>query len=435
VCYAIPGRVVALRDRLAVVEYYGRRKTARNEWPHLRVGDYVLAQGGFIIEILSEEEARETLHAWEALFRELAETDARLSPPALPRPGASPHIRRLLEPALEGRPLGLDAIEELLRIESPADLDLLYRTANHLRHRHQENACCVHGILELSNDCRRGCAYCGIHAGRRDLVRYRLSVEEAVEAAGEAIVRYGFRALVLQSGEGAYPLEDLMAIVAEIRRRWPCLVIASFGDMEEEALDELYTAGARGLLLRFETSNAALFARWRSGASLDRRLRLIRHAAERGYLLMTGALIGLPGQTLRDRARDILLARDLKPEMVSFGPFLPSPETPLSSATPPTLDDVLKTLAVLRLCDGGGGNVLVSTALETLHPDGRERGLQAGGNTLMLNATPLRYRPHYALYPGRAHASESLERQIADTLTLLKRLGRAPTDLGLSAAR
>ena len=50
----------------------------------------------------------------------------------------------------------------------------------------------------------------------------------------------------------------------------------------------------------------------------------------------------------------------------------------------------------------------------------------------MLNATPLRYRPLYALYPGRAHAEESLEHQIAETLALLKRLGRAPTDLGLA---
>ncbi len=432
-CYAIPGRVVAIHERHVEVDYFGRRKTARNEWAHLRIGDYVLAQGGFVIEVLSEAEARETLRAWEVLFQELAETDARLSESALPRPGASPRIRRLIEPALEGRPLDEEAIATLLQIETPADLDLLYRTANHLRHRRQENACCVHGILELSNDCRCSCAYCGIAAPRRALPRYRLRVEEAIEAAGEAIAAHGFKALVLQSGEGAYSTEALSEIVREIRRRWPCLIIASFGEIGEKGLERLYEAGARGILLRFESSDPGLYARYRAGASLERRLAHLRHASAIGYLLITGALVGLPGQTLRDRVRDILLARELQPEMFSFGPFLPSPETPLAEAAAPPLREVLKTLAVLRLSDGGKGNVLVSTALETLDPAGREHGLLCGGNTLMLNATPLRYRPLYALYPDRAHAQESLPQQIAETLALLKKLGRAPTDLGLSS--
>ena len=41
-----------------------------------------------------------------------------------------------------------------------------------------------------------------------------------------------------------------------------------------------------------------------------------------------------------------------------------------------------------------------TTALGTIRPDGRERGLQAGANVVMPNLSPLGVRKKYALYDG-----------------------------------
>jgi biotin synthase len=129
---------------------------------------------------------------------------------------------------------------------------------------------------------------------------------------------------------------------------------------------------------------------------------------------------------------DILLTKELNAEMFSFGPFLPVPGTVLEKATKPDPALVMKTLAISRLVDPSNAKILVTTGFETLHPLAREQGLMAGANSVMLNVTPLPYREYYSIYPNRAHIYEPLSGQITTTLALLKKLGRAPTDLGVN---
>jgi biotin synthase len=198
-----------------------------------------------------------------------------------------------------------------------------------------------------------------------------------------------------------------------------------------EGLEELYDAGSRAMLMRFETSNPELYAKLHPGRALDTRLAHIRRAYELGYIIMTGSLIGIPGQTVADILDDIKLAKKLRPEMYSFGPFLPHPGTPLAACPPGQSTDVLKVMALARLVDAANAKIAVTTALETVDPSGMRQGLLSGGNTVMLNVTPLKYRRHYEIYPNKAHSGDSISSQIETTVSLLKSLGRAPTDLGI----
>ena len=119
---------------------------------------------------------------------------------------------------------------------------------------------------------------------------------------------------------------------------------------------------------------------------------------------------------------DIILTKELKAEMYSFGPVLPDgPKTEL----------VLKVLAVSRLIDPKNAKIVVTTGFETLDPEARRKGLLAGANSVMLNVTPMKFRKLYDIYPNRAHTEETIEEQIKTTLELLYSLGRAPTDLGV----
>jgi len=322
----------------------------------------------------------------------------------------------------------------LLDIKDKSSLELIYKTANFLRHKHLKNSCCVHGIIETSNHCLQKCTYCGISAHNKTLPRYRMEPEEIIKVAIEAVTKFGFRALVLQSGEDAfYKVKDLANIIKRIKQEVGVLICISFGEVGLEGLDQLYQAGARAILMRFETSNSKLYEKLHPGRKLETRIAHIRRAREIGYLVMTGSLIGIKGQTNSDIINDIYLTKELDAEMFSFGPFLPHPQTPLAKCSHTDEDNMLKVLAIARFLDPDNAKILVTTAFETLSSQARKRGLIAGANSVMLNVTPLTYRGQYAIYPNRAHDHDQIDAQISDTVNFLRSLGRAPTDLGISS--
>lgn len=432
-CYAIPGKVKEISDRTVVVDYFGEEKRAINEFYDIRVGDYICAQGGFVIKKVSPDEAEDILSAWGELFFELQDVDLRLSRMDFENKDVDKKLTVILDKALEKVPLRSQDLLYLMGLDKEEARELFFKTANFLRQKYHKNSCCVHGIVEISNFCKRHCVYCGISTHNKNVFRYRMTKDEIINASVEAVEKYGFQALVLQSGEDPlYTVDELGAVIKEIKARVPVLICVSFGEVGSEGLEKLYAAGARGLLIRFETSNPRLFQNLHPGQTLDTRIQHIKKAYQLGYLIMTGALIGLPGQTHEDIVNDVLLAKELHAEMYSFGPFLPHPDTPLAGCNPPSEEDVLKTLALARIVDPENGKVLVTTAFETLSAHARKRGLLAGASSVMLNVTPIQYRKHYSIYPDKAYSKEEVSVQIEETITLLKSLGRAPTDLGVA---
>jgi biotin synthase len=431
-CYAIPGKVEAIDEKTVTVNYFGERKKAINELRELAIGDYIYAQGGFVIEKIPADQAEDILQTWKEVFFELQDLDLRLSRLQLDELGVDKKLGQILDRALEEKPLKKAEWLYLLGLQAPPELELLYKAANFLRQKYHKNACCVHGIIEISNYCRRQCAYCGIAGTVTGLERYRMTRAEIVTTALEAVEKYGFRALVLQSGEDpGYTADELAEVIAEIKAKAAVLIFISFGDLPPADLEKLYKAGARGVLLRFETSNAGLYGDLHKGHDLAGRLETLRVAQRLGYLLVTGGLVGLPGQTREDILADLDLTKKLEATMFSFGPFIPHPRTPLARASAPEEAEILKVLALARLIDPQKANVVVTTGFETLSPTGRKKGLMAGANSVMLNLTPLKYRRLYSIYPNRAHQEEDIAEQIKETVSLLQSIGRAPTDLGV----
>src|SRR3989338_8855171 len=268
-CYAIPGRVESVNDNIATVDYFGQRKKAISEIEGLTRGDYIYAQGGYVIEKIPRTEAEDILSTWKETFFELQELDVKIS-----RLGRG---NKIIDKALEGRRLSREELLHLLSINDPKELDVLFKAANFLRQKYHKNACCVHGIIEISNYCRRSCHYCGISSANTGLKRYRMSRQEIVDAACEAVNGLHFKALVLQSGEGAgYSAAELSEIIREIKAKAAALIFISFGEMPRGDLETLFHAGARGILLRFETSNPSIYEKLHPGCRLETRLRTLR---------------------------------------------------------------------------------------------------------------------------------------------------------------
>lgn len=442
-CYAIPARLVEIKDNIGYADYFGERRKVLLNLVDARVGDYVYAQGGLVVNTIPPDEAKEILEMWREAFFSLKKVDEDLSKVEISNPAEnklsdtavsdsvkpSPIVLQILQKVNLNKSLTNEELQSILNANNSEELKLIYAMSNNIRQRELSNACCVHGIIEFSNYCKNNCLYCGIRNDRK-IERYRMEIEEIIEIARNAVKKLEFRALVLQSGEDDwYDEEKLITVVREISKLG-VLVILSIGDRDKKTYQRLYESGARGVLLRFETSNEKIFHKMRRHSNLHERLEIIRYLKEFGYIVATGFIIGLPDETDEDILNNIRLTMSLKPDMYSFGPLIPTKETPLEDNKRISKDMALKITTLSRFLDRQA-TILVTTALETLAPEARREGLLAGANSLMINITPNKYKGLYSIYDNRAHTDIDVTRNIKETIDLLHELGRAPIDLGI----
>ena len=301
-----------------------------------------------------------------------------------------------------------------LREDDAKRLEELWRRADTVRRENVGDEVHLRGLIEISNHCLRACAYCGIRADNRELQRYRMSETETMACVRQA-VEFGYGTVVIQSGEDYGIRTDWLAgIIRRIKAETPLAVTLSLGERPDEDLIAWRQAGADRYLLRFETSNRALYELIHpplAGKRSDR-IAILRRLEQLGYEAGSGVMIGLPGQTYEDLADDIEMFRRLDLDMIGVGPYIPHPQTPLwqqaahlrqdGTQVPNTEGMTYKVIALTRLvCPLA--NIPSTTALATLNKaSGRELGLARGANVVMPNLTPLAYRALYEIYPAKA---------------------------------
>jgi biotin synthase len=292
--------------------------------------------------------------------------------------------------------LDKSAIIELL---TTAPADELYRRADDVRREAVGDAVHLRGLIEFSNICRNDCLYCGIRRGNRQVQRYRMTDEELVETAKRATA-LGFQTIVLQSGEDMHFDQARMCHIIEQIKRLDVALTLSVGERDYEDYKAFRDAGADRFLMRIETTDRDLYNRLNPGMSWERRHECLLMIRDLGYELGSGIMVGLPGQTVESIADDLLYLKDIGIDMAGIGPFIPHPETPLANESGGTLEQALRTMAVMRLLMPDI-NIPATTAMESLHPQGRIMALQAGANVVMPNVTEGEYRRLYELYPGK----------------------------------
>jgi hydrogenase expression/formation protein HypC len=67
-CLAVPGKIVSISGQNAIIDFGGVQREANVSLIEPRVGDYVVVHAGFAIQVVDEEEARETIKLWEELL-------------------------------------------------------------------------------------------------------------------------------------------------------------------------------------------------------------------------------------------------------------------------------------------------------------------------------------------------------------------------------
>lgn len=309
-------------------------------------------------------------------------------------------MRNLAEKLAENHDLN---DEEMLSLLSTAEYDTeLFERADSIRRKIYGGDVYIRGLIEFTNYCKNNCFYCGIRRDNKNAERYRLSREEILECCREGYA-LGFRTFVLQGGEDGFYTDEVMCkIVSDIRGKYPdCAITLSIGERSRDSYKALFEAGANRYLLRHETADESHYKKLHpESMSLLNRKKCLFNLKEIGYQVGSGFMVGSPYQTTENILSDLRFLQELKPDMIGIGPYITHTETPFKEFKSGSLELTLRLVAILRLLFPYA-LIPSTTALGTIHPNGREMGLKAGANVVMPNLSPVSVRKLYDLYENK----------------------------------
>jgi biotin synthase len=206
--------------------------------------------------------------------------------------------------------------------------DWLFKEADRIRRENVGDEIHLRALIEFSNICKRQCLYCGLRSPNKEVERYRLSKDEILLSAKEA-VDLGYRTVVLQSGEDDNYYSDKLCDIIRSIKEFDIAVTLSTGEKSFDEYKAYRKAGADRYLIRIETTDKKLYESMHPNASFENRVRCLEDLKTIGYEVGTGCLVGLPNQTIESLANDILFFKEIDADMIGIGPFIPHSQTPL----------------------------------------------------------------------------------------------------------
>ena len=320
--------------------------------------------------------------------------------------------------------LTTDEYKKLIEFRNEETADYLAQKADSVRKSVYGNKVFTRGLIEISNVCKNDCLYCGIRKSNKNCERYRLTDEEILECCREGY-SLGFRTFVLQGGEdGHFTDEAVCGIVSQIKKLYPdCAITLSLGERTKESYKKLFDAGADRYLLRHETATKEHYEKLHpDNMSFDTRMECLKTLKEIGFQTGCGFMVGSPFQTNEDIARDLKFIEEFSPEMCGIGPFIPHKDTDFRDYEAGSVDLTCYLLSVIRLIKP---NILLpaTTALGSLDPFGREKGIKAGANVIMPNLSPQSVRKKYQIYDNKLSDGTESAQSKANIDERMERIG------------
>ena len=311
-------------------------------------------------------------------------------------------MKQLIDKLYETHNLSSEEYKELIDNRNPELAEYLFAKARAVRIANYGYDVYIRGLIEFTNYCRNDCYYCGIRKSNSKAERYRLAKEQILECCALGY-DLGFRTFVLQGGEdGYFTDEKIIDLIQAIKAKYPdCAVTLCIGERSYESYKAFFEAGADRYLLRHETANAEHYGKLHPPTlSLNNRKQCLYYLKDIGYQVGCGFMVGSPFQTTECLVEDLLFIKELNPHMVGIGPFIPHHQTPFADKKAGTLELTLFLLGIIRLMLP---EILLpaTTALGTIHPQGRELGVLAGANVVMPNLSPKSVREKYMLYDNK----------------------------------
>ncbi len=320
----------------------------------------------------------------------------------------------------------LEEIEfiHLLKNYTKEDFILAQEMAREIQKRVFGKKIYIRGLIELSSYCARDCYYCGIRRSNHNADRYRLTLDDILSCCMKGY-DLGFRTFVLQGGEDSYYTDDLLVnIVSEIKSCYPdCAITLSLGERSYESYKKMKLAGADRYLLRHETGNPIHYEKLHpKEQTFTKRIQCLKNLKSLNYQVGTGFMVGSPGQTDEDLAKDMMLLKEMNPEMVGIGPFVPHQDTFFKNEPHGSVEKTLFLLSLIRIMLP---ETLIpsTTSLSSVDECGREKGILSGANVIMPNLSPMDVRKKYLLYDHKAYIGDEAAESLENLKVSMKKIG------------
>lgn len=202
-----------------------------------------------------------------------------------------------------------------------------------------------------SGHCSENCKWCAqsahYHTGCQtyDIVDHDECLEHARYNRARGVKRFS----LVASGRAVRgkALTAMCEMLREARHETGIETCASLGLLDEAGLQELWDAGVRRYHCNLETA-PSYFSQLCTTHTIEDKLRTIDAAHKIGFEVCSGGIIGM-GETPRQRAEFALILRKAKPCSIPINILCPIPGTPLADKEPISVDDILDTIAIMRL--------------------------------------------------------------------------------------
>ena len=314
----------------------------------------------------------------------------------------------------------VNGLEKILKSD---DFENIYQEADRIRRENKGDIIHIRAILEFSNYCKRQCLYCGLNCKNSNITRFRIPPEEMVQTAKEA-ARVGYRTIVLQSGEDRWYTSSVLGEIVKEIKKTGMKITLSCGELSFNEYTFLKSCGADRYLLKHETSDETLYEELHPCGTFYNRINCLKQLKTLGYRIGSGFMIGLPGQTFKTIAKDILLLKELSCDMAGIGPFLPHQDTLLRKIPPGSAELTKRAVALTRILLPNI-DLPATTSLGVLNQEQKASIFSCGANVVMKKVTPDHYKHLYEIYPSKMGKTDvKVERQLLEKE--IRALGKIP---------
>jgi biotin synthase len=293
----------------------------------------------------------------------------------------------------------IDGLPSVVALESTGVLqDQLHRRAWDATRERFGDAVFVRGVVEISNQCRENCHYCGMRRSNRELKRFRAKLDALLELLIHRRPA-SITDLNIQAGEDPVAVREIaLPLIRTLRRETRLGISVCLGTLSTDLSTELLSAGATTYIIKFETSHDPLYRSFEAPGTLEERIGQIRWLAGNGWRVSSGFISGLPGQGVTGLLGDIRTALNLPLIGCSVSPFVPGESTPLQGSPIGSFDYTLNAMALLRILRPDWVIPAVSALNIVGASSGYRGGLRVGANLCTINLTPAEMRDDYLLY-------------------------------------
>ncbi len=314
----------------------------------------------------------------------------------------------------------IDEIVDLLNLE---DFREVYLEADRIRKENVGDIVHIRALLEFSNYCKRRCKYCGLNCTNKSVKRYRMSPEEIISTTYEAAVN-GYKTIVLQSGEDNYYTPKILGEIVKSIKKLNMDITLCCGELDYDSYAYLKECGADRYLLKHETAQNELYEYLHPCGTLQERIQCLKIIKKLGYETGGGFMVGLPNQTTKTIAMDLMLLKEIGCDMAGIGTFISHPNTLLKDCEHGSTEMTKRAVALARIMMPSI-NLPATTSLGVINDKEKVDIFSCGANVIMQKITPNEYKALYEIYPSNL-AETNIRLQRIKLENQIKELNRIP---------